>query len=375
MDEHATAERETREPQPDCRLGAPVPNPDMNDMPHRLRSGPRSGAGTGRQPLGNRIRGEPPVSILLGTLNGARYLPAQLQSYLDQSHANWTLHVSDDGSADETLDILEHFRMRTSRDVWISTGLKQGFAANFLSLICDRRTGEGFVAFSDQDDVWLPRKLERALHALQSVPAAVPAVYGGRTQIVDSTLAPIRLSRLFRRPPSFRNAILQNISGGNTMVLNPAAVRLVRQAGADLDPVSHDWWIYQLITGHGGSFIYDPEPHVLYRQHGGNLVGENQSLFALRDRLQSLRNGRYWSWLDRNLDALQRNQDLLAPGNRRLVAELTRLVRASFAQRCTTFFRLGIHRQRACETWLLSLALLARGGEQLPAGLGPDRSK
>ncbi|HUF57520.1 MAG TPA: glycosyltransferase family 2 protein [Thermohalobaculum sp.] len=300
------------------------------------------------------------MSVLLCTYNGSEHLSEQIKSYFAQSHWNWSLHVSDDGSTDGTLEILAELRRTTARvvDIEVVAGPGRGATPNFLSLICRNDVHDGYVALSDQDDIWLSHKLERAVAALEAVPEDVPAVYGSRTRVVDRGLRPIRLSPLFRRQPSFRNALVQNIAGGNTLVLNAAARRLVVAAGPDQDVVSHDWWIYLLVTGHGGRFIYDPEPGLLYRQHGRNLVGHNRSLRGLVKRFRSLHRGRYWRLIGDNLRALERSGRLLSPENRRLVAEFRALMEGPALAKPLAFHRLGLHRQAPVETGLLHLGLL-----------------
>lgn len=315
----------------------------------------------------------PPVSVLLCTYNGADHLSEQIRSYFAQSHWNWSLLVSDDGSTDGTLDMLADLKRTTARAVDVVQGPRRGATPNFLSLICRPEVRDGYVALSDQDDIWLSHKLERAIAALEAVPPDVPAVYGSRTRVVDRGLRPIRLSPRFRRAPSFRNALVQNIAGGNTLVLNAAARRLVAAAGPDQDVVSHDWWIYLLVTGHGGRFIYDPEPGLLYRQHGANLVGHNRSLRGLVKRLGSLHRGRYWGLIGDNLRALERSGRLLSPENRRLVAEFRALMDGPPLGKPLAFRRLGLHRQAPLETGLLHLGLLTgRSIGPRPAAAAPE---
>ena len=305
-------------------------------------------------------RVQPRVAILLGTFNGAAYLEAQLQSYMCQTAANWSLIARDDGSGDETVLLLERFaRRHPGRDVQILAGPRLGFVRNFLSLLVAEGGEAEYVAFSDQDDFWLPRKLERAVHALNSVPENVPAVYCGRTVIADAALNRTGLSPRFDRPPSFRNALVQPIGGGNTMVLNRSARMLIHAAGAEAEAVSHDWWVYQLVTGAGGRVIYDAEPGVLYRQHGGNLSGSNRGLRAKLVRGRGLIRGEYRAWNDRNLRALDGVQALLTPENRTLLAEFKAARQGFVAHRVMRLIQSGVHRQtRKGQASLLAAAAL-----------------
>ena len=113
----------------------------------------------------------------------------------------------------------------------------------------------------------MPDKLEgAAAYFNKSNESQLPRAYGTRTQIVDESLKPLGLSPEFTLPRSFRNALVQSISGGNTQAFNLAAKELLEQAGPQIT-ISHDWWLYQVVKGAGGIFYYDPTPSILYRQH------------------------------------------------------------------------------------------------------------
>ena len=116
--------------------------------------------------------------------------------------------------------------------------------------------------------MWYKDKLERALTWLATVPADVPALYCGRTELVSDDGRSYGFSPLFTRPIAFRNAIIQSLGGGNTMVFNKAAKRLLETTGK-LEVVLHDWWMYQLVSAVGGAIHYDPQPTLKYRQHPG----------------------------------------------------------------------------------------------------------
>jgi glycosyltransferase involved in cell wall biosynthesis len=294
----------------------------------------------------------------LCTYNGAKFLDEQLQSFLAQSHDNWRLYLSDDSSTDATLGILQDFKqsVKNSHQVDITAGPRRGVAANFLTALCNAPLSE-FCAISDQDDIWQPQKLSRALKGLKQISPSRPALYCGRTRLVDVNGRDLGLSPLFTRGPSFRNALVQNIGGGNTMVINRAAHELVRRAGADLEVVSHDWWLYQLISGAGGEVIYDPEPHVLYRQHRANLVGENKSLPAQMRRTKFVIDGRFRRWMNVNIAALDRAKALLTPENARLLRDFILLRQQKSARRrVSELGKLGIYRQTLLGTIVLSVA-------------------
>jgi glycosyltransferase involved in cell wall biosynthesis len=257
----------------------------------------------------------PDVCILLAVYQGEKHLQEQLDSYTAQSHANWSLLVSDDGSGDGSGAILSAFQAaQPGRDISIRRGPCRGFARNFLSLLQAVPPDVAYAALSDQDDVWFADKLARARARLAALPADRPALYCAATLICDETLAPLGVSPDFPHPPDFRNALVQSIGGGNTMVLNRAALDLAAAAAAEAsDPVAHDWWLYQLITGCGGQVIRDDEPALFYRQHDGNLIGANLSARASLSRILALLGGRFRTWNDVGLAALEGSMHRFTP--------------------------------------------------------------
>ncbi|MFV2051299.1 glycosyltransferase family 2 protein [Aliiroseovarius sp. YM-037] len=290
---------------------------------------------------------EPMVAILLGLFNGARMIDQQLESFAAQYHQNWALIVSDDGSTDDSRRHVGEFAQKNpDRTVLSNTGPRRGFTQNFLHLLAISGETVPYVALSDQDDIWKPDKLRRAIQALQKVDGGTPALYASRTAICNRTLRVTGLSPLFSRTPSFRNALVQSIGGGNTMVLNRAALDLVQQAGQFAGGiVSHDWWIYQIVTGAGGHVIYDPEPSVLYRQHGRNVIGENGSISAKIARIRMLIGGRFRHWNRSNIAALRGAEALLTAESVQILDDFEEMHRASAARRLKLLKRAGLYRQ------------------------------
>ena len=207
------------------------------------------------------------VTILMGVHNGAAYLPDQLQSIAAQTHTNWLLKCSDDGSTDDSRDILALFGDKHDGKVCTSTGPQDGFSANFMSLIRLLPEKTGHISFADQDDIWQTDKLVRGMDALAQS-GEVPTLYCGKSWYWYPKTGRKHPSKSINRPPSFRNALIENVASGNTILLNPAAARLARNGAQRTGTVfAHDWWLYLLITGAGGKVIFDTgDPSLLYRQ-------------------------------------------------------------------------------------------------------------
>lgn len=302
------------------------------------------------------------VAILLGHYNGSAFLAEQLRSLAAQTHKDWSLIVSDDGSTDHWLNIMADFvRTTPDRRVDMMNGPRRGFARNFLSLLTAAGPTVPYVAFCDQDDVWLPDKLARAIAALERVRPGRPALYCGRTTICDRDLRPIGVSPLFAQAPSFANALVQNIGGGNTMVVNRAALDILQDTALHAsDIVSHDWWAYQIISGAGGQVFYDPEPSVLYRQHGRNIVGANQSWRARLTRINRLLRGEFRAGNAAHSQALWRARHWLSPEAVQALQRFDQLRNGPLRHRVRVLHRSGIHRQTRCGQAALYVAALLK---------------
>jgi len=302
---------------------------------------------------------DPLVAILLCTFNGERFLAEQLDSLEGQSHKNWVLVASDDGSNDGTVDILLKYQAKWPRGkMSIRQGPQKGFSHNFLSLACDLEVRANHYAFCDQDDFWLPEKLKIALQTIYAHQGiGTPFVYCGRTTYVTEQLVPCGISPLFVFPPSFRNALVQSIAGGNTMVFNQSAKSLIEQVGP-LDVVSHDWWIYLLVSGVGGEVFYDPVPQLLYRQHDYALVGGSNSISARIKRIGMTLQGRFQTWNTLNINALKKVDHLLIKNHQDILKMFDILRGAKLKDRFRLIEICGLYRQTRRGTFSLILAAI-----------------
>lgn len=284
------------------------------------------------------------VAILMGTHQGERYILEQLESFKAQRHKNWQLYVSDDGSTDETLSKIERFSTENKIEISILSGPKTGFVSNFLSLLSKVNLDDAYYSFSDQDDIWHADKIERAVSWLASQPSSKPALYCSRTHIVDENGGDLGFSYPFTIEPSFTNALIQNIGGGNTMVLNQAARDTIVNAGI-VDVTTHDWWIYILITGVGGVVHYDAKPSLDYRQHAGNAIGFDSVSKRKLSKLRKLLSGESRGWHARNLAALERSRGYLTPDNNQKLFWFRKIHDGNWIVRNFYYFKLGLYRQ------------------------------
>ncbi|MFJ4133632.1 glycosyltransferase family 2 protein [Pseudomonas cyclaminis] len=301
------------------------------------------------------------VAILMCSYNGEKFVAEQLDSIERQNHHDRTLIVSDDGSKDGTLAIVNQYADRWGGDrLSIVSGPQKGFVANFLSLTCRTDIQADYFAWCDQDDIWDDEKLQVAVDWLRSQPSGVPALYCGRTRLVSDAGVAFGFSPLFSLPPHFSNALVQSIAGGNTMVFNQAARELITEAGADVVVPSHDWWAYQLVTGAGGVVHYDPVPRMQYRQHDENLIGSNSGWAARLARVWMIFQGRFYEWNDQNIRALEAMQHRLCKEHQTTLARFKRARSQTLFRRVLGFRSAGLYRQTLMGNLGLILATLLK---------------
>ncbi|MCW2665409.1 MAG: spsA, partial [Frankiales bacterium] len=263
------------------------------------------------------------VQVLLPVFDGERHLAELVDSLGRQEHRPTSLLVRDDGSSDRGLDVLREAAARCNLPLrLLPPGPRLGPFRSFLQLLAEADPDVDLVAFADQDDVWLPDKLARAVRALDGVPS--PACYGSSVQVTDARLRP--LSRTAGPPggPSFLHALVEAIAPVSTVVLPQATRRLLLQRLPDAH-VYPDLWCYQVCVALG-RFLYDPEPSLLYRQHDSNALGLATTTWGrwtgrLRRAVKDVPGLGTLHWgqlaeLDRLYD------DLLSPDQRRALAAL-----------------------------------------------------
>lgn len=212
---------------------------------------------------------EPTVYILLSTYNGEAYLASLLESLDRQRSADLRIIVRDDGSTDRTRDILTSWANgRANRQIYLGSNL--GACRSFFALL-DLVPDGSTVFFADQDDIWHPDKVEAGLASLSGVGPDTAGLYCSRLELVDTDGRHQGLSPLWLRPPSFENALVENIATGCTIAINPAALALLKRARGQ-HAIMHDWWAYLVVSAFG-KVIYDPIPRIKYRVHEANSVG------------------------------------------------------------------------------------------------------
>lgn len=301
------------------------------------------------------------VAVLLCTRNGERFLEEQISSIACQTHQDFKIYVSDDGSSDSTRAIVTaHVERLGHERIELAGGPVEGFVRNFLTVSCRPDVNADYYAWCDQDDIWHEDKLRIAVDWLASGDASVPALYCSRTELIDELGQSIGFSSFFSKPAKFQNALVQNIAGGNTMVFNQALMDLIREAGDRVPAASHDWWAYMIVSGCNGRIYYDETPTVLYRQHSLNCIGTNRGFLNNSKRAKELWRGRYQGWIDNNIISLQVISHRFTAENRTTLERFTKARKNRLFGRFWGFIGSGVYRQTLLGNLGLIVAVIMR---------------
>ncbi|MDO8882899.1 MAG: glycosyltransferase [Pseudotabrizicola sp.] len=301
------------------------------------------------------------VAIAMGLYNGGLHLDEQLASVAAQDHANWSLIISDDGSTDTSADQVRRFASGPGQGrVSLVQGPGKGFAQNYLSLLRHPLTRQcSHVALCDQDDTWLPMRLGRGLDALRSF-VGRPALYCARTLVCDVDLNPLHVSPKWPRPFSLRNAMVQNVASGNTIMLNRAMADIAAEAAPAAQTAgiaAHDWWLYQLASASGAQIVQDDQPVLHYRQHDRNTMGRNDTASARLDRLKQILDGTFSRWIDANCQALMAVPQFLEPDAQTILGQFPAIRSERAAVRLKAFRAIGLYRQGRADDMALRVAV------------------
>ncbi|MBQ6884954.1 MAG: glycosyltransferase family 2 protein [Clostridia bacterium] len=216
------------------------------------------------------------VTILLAVYNGEKYLKAQIESILSQSFKDFKIIIRDDGSTDKSVDIINYYCNEYPDKISCMCGDPTGSAKlNFAELLdtCEA----DYIMFCDQDDVWLPTKIEKTLAAMQLAEddGKTPVLVHTDLKVVDNQLCEISPSffefqKLYQSDITLPKLLVQNYVTGCTVMIN----RALRQKCGKIprNCIMHDWWL-ALVAILFGKLICINEPTMLYRQHSDNQVG------------------------------------------------------------------------------------------------------
>lgn len=220
------------------------------------------------------------VTVLLAVYNGEKYLKEQIDSILTQTVKNIKIVIRDDGSGDGSPLIIDDYCNKYPQIISKLEGAPTGSAKqNFAKLLenCD----SDYIMFCDQDDVWLPEKIEKTLAAMQKAEGdgKTPVLVHTDLKVVDHSLNVISPSffefqKLIQDDITLSKLLVQNYVTGCTVMIN----RALKEKCSNIPEncIMHDWWL-ALVAVLFGKLVCVQEPTMLYRQHESNQVGAKAS--------------------------------------------------------------------------------------------------
>ena len=227
----------------------------------------------------------PSVAVIMSAYNAEEYIKDQVDSILHQKDVNVRLWIRDDGSTDNTLEILRKWYADDQR-VTIQSGPNLGARESFFEALFGCEYECDWYGFSDADDVWVPEKLRHSIEFLSGCSAAVPAAVVTRLEVVDRHLNHKGYTASPRKGLIFNNALVETVASGASMLINPEAYSAIRHYRPKF-AVMHDSWIYLVLTAFG-NMVYSEFPTIRYRQHATNVYGTGHS-FAKKVKLRFAR--------------------------------------------------------------------------------------
>ncbi|BCP57529.1 TPA: glycosyltransferase family 2 protein [Streptococcus suis] len=213
------------------------------------------------------------VNILMSTYNGQRFLAEQIRSIQEQSYTDWTLFIRDDGSSDNTKEILKGFERQDSRIHLIDSDKSDnlGVIKSFHKLVNHDRAD--FYFFSDQDDVWLPNKLELSLKEAHNNPAELPLMVYMDLKVVNQDLEIMTESMVKSQSHHANTELVQELTEntvtGGVAMINHTLAEMWQETD---DILMHDWYL-ALLASAFGNLVFIDQPGELYRQHSDNVLG------------------------------------------------------------------------------------------------------
>lgn len=246
------------------------------------------------------------VTVIMSTYNGSKSIIKQLDSIFSQEGVLVSCVVRDDGSRDNTYDILEEYSKKIHK-LKIIKGGNIGWERSFLEALYSCGTSD-YYAFSDQDDIWFNNKLIEGVAELEKHDKNIPLLFHCNRASVNEKLEPLKIQvKKIKKPLSKENAITQEYAQGCSMLINETAKNLICQYRPSTK-VAHDFWV-GLICYYFGEVYYCKEPLFYHISHGNNASGEGHLLKSWKGRLKKIFHSN--AYYNPTIDLLQGYGELL----------------------------------------------------------------
>lgn len=209
------------------------------------------------------------VVVMLSTYNGENFLKEQIDSILGQEKVKVILQIRDDGSSDNTINIIQQYLDNENVNLVVGTNI--GWRRSFMTLVKNvTNSSNYYYAFADQDDIW---KSDKLFQAVTKMDKERPTLYHSNVSVVDENMCFIgnRFSNNFKPTTQKKEAFLNGFGVGSTMVFNSKMLSIVQNYIPE-EETNHDAYIMALAIFFG-TIVYDKESYILYRRHSNTATG------------------------------------------------------------------------------------------------------
>ena len=302
------------------------------------------------------------VNILMSTYNGQQFLAEQIRSIQDQSYTDWTLFIRDDGSSDNTKEILKDFEHQDSRIHLIDNDKSDnlGVIKSFHKLVNHDRADYYF--FSDQDDVWLPNKLELSLKEAQNYLADLPLMVYMDLKVVNQDLEIMTESMVKSQSHHANTELVQELTEntvtGGVAMINHALAEMWQETD---DILMHDWYL-ALLASAFGNLVFIDQPGELYRQHSDNVLGARTLSKRFRKWIRPhILFAVYWD-LIKNSQKQARHllQMPLSQSNRELIEAFVTIMDKPMLERFRILRKYGLRKNKAFHTLVFTTLIVTK---------------
>lgn len=302
------------------------------------------------------------VNILMSTYNGQQFLAEQIRSIQEQSYTDWTLFIRDDGSSDNTKEILKDFEHQDSRIHLIDSDKSDnlGVIKSFHKLVNHDRADYYF--FSDQDDVWLPNKLELSLKEAQNYLADLPLMVYMDLKVVNQDLEIMTESMVKSQSHHANTELVQELTEntvtGGVAMINHALAEMWQETD---DILMHDWYL-ALLASASGNLVFIDQPGELYRQHSDNVLGARTLSKRFKKWIRPhILFAVYWD-LIKNSQKQARHllQMPLSQSNRELIEAFVTIMDKPMLERFRILRKYGLRKNKAFHTLVFTTLIVTK---------------
>ncbi|WP_280954087.1 glycosyltransferase family 2 protein [Lactococcus protaetiae] len=302
------------------------------------------------------------VNILMSTYNGEKYIAEQIESIQKQTFKDWQLIIRDDGSKDTTCKIVETFITNDKR-IRLIRAENVGVIRSFYELV--KVETADFYFFADQDDYWLPEKLEIMLNETQKHDNSKPVMYYTDLKVTDRNLSVTKESMIKTQSnhpnTQFVQELTENtVTGGASMINHALAEHWLTTD----DIIMHDWYLALLATAIGELVFIDIPTH-LYRQHDSNVLGAR----TLTKRMKKWVHPKSWFekywWLinasqKQAKKILTENRSVLTEQNKQLIEAFVRVLDYPRKERRHILNQYNLRKNKKYHTYIFRALLITK---------------